>query len=168
MKISFVVPAFNEELLIAQCLRAIKAEIARTPVDAEIIVVDNASVDATNSIASSIPGVKVIYEAQKGLVPARRAGFMAATGELIANIDADTVVPPGWLATVFEQYARHKDMVALSGPYVYHDTTLRVRVMSHMFYRFSYCLHLLARYMKMGSMMQGGNFIVRRDAIDRI
>ena len=90
--ISFVVPAYNEEALIASCLAAIQAEIARTGCRAEIIVVNNNSSDGTRRIASSLPGVVIVDEPQRGLVQARRAGCRAANGALIANIDADTIL----------------------------------------------------------------------------
>ena len=83
--ISFVVPAYNEEALIASCLSSIRAEVARTGCQAEIIVVDNNSTDGTRRIASSIPGVVIVDEPQRGLVQARQAGCSAANGELIAN-----------------------------------------------------------------------------------
>jgi glycosyltransferase involved in cell wall biosynthesis len=110
--ISFVVPAYNEEALIASCLQAIVAETARTGHPAEIIVVNNNSTDRTREIALSIPGVTVIDEPQRGLVPARRAGCLAAKGRLIANIDADTMVPEGWLDTVLAEFARSPELVA--------------------------------------------------------
>jgi len=113
--ISFVVPAYNEEALIASCLAAIKAEIARTGCRAEIIVVNNNSTDGTRHIASSIPGVVIVDEPQRGLVEARRAGCCAANGELIANIDADTMLTEGWLRTALEEFSRSPDLVALSG-----------------------------------------------------
>ena len=51
--VSFVVPAYNEEALIASCLNAIQAEISRSGCNAEIIVVNNNSTDDTRRIASS-------------------------------------------------------------------------------------------------------------------
>jgi glycosyltransferase involved in cell wall biosynthesis len=65
LSISFVVPAYNEEALIASCLAAIQAEIARTGCPAEIIVVDNNSSDGTRRIASSVPGVVIVDEPQR-------------------------------------------------------------------------------------------------------
>lgn len=169
MQISFVVPAYNEEALIAQCLKAIQAEIDRTPCSAEIIVVDNASTDQTHSVASSIDGVKVVYEPLKGLVQARRAGFQASIGELIANIDADTILPEGWLKKVFKNFENTPGLVALSGPYIYYDASLRVRIMTHLFYCVSMVFYFLNRFiLKVGSMLQGGNFVVRREAIEAI
>lgn len=168
MKISFVVPAYNEEALIEHCIKAINAEISRTNCDAEIIVVDNASTDRTNLVASAIAGVKVVYEPLKGLVQARRAGFQASTGDLIANIDADTILPEGWLKTVIEEFSTSPKLVGLSGPYIYYDAPLRVRMMTAGFYRVSYFFYLMNRILKVGSMLQGGNFVVRREAINAI
>lgn len=168
MKISFVVPAYNEEALIEKCINAISAEITRTKCAAEIIVVDNASTDRTNAVASALPGVTVVYEPLKGLVQARRAGFQACSGDLIANIDADTILPEGWLTIALNEFTKTPALVALSGPYIYYDASLRVRLMTAFFYKVSFCFYLLNRLLKVGSMLQGGNFIVRRAAINAI
>ena len=112
LSISFVVPAYNEEALIASCLAAIQAEIDRTGCQAEIIVVNNNSSDRTRRIASSIPGIVIVDEPQRGLVQARRAGCRAANGELIANIDADTMLTEGWLRRALEEFSRSPDLVA--------------------------------------------------------
>jgi len=165
--ISFVVPAYNEEALIASCLHAIVAEIARTRCQAEIIVVDNSSTDRTRVIASSIPGVTVVDEPQRGLVQARRAGCLAASGRLIANIDADTMLPQGWLDTVLAEFARSPGLVALSGPFIHYDMSRTVQAVVAVFYRFAFLTYLLVRFVfRAGSMMQGGNFVVLKSALD--
>ena len=110
--VSFVVPAYNEEALIGSCLTAIVGEISLTCCRAEIIVVNNGSTDATQKIASSYPGVKVVDEPQRGLVQARRAGCLVSKGEFIANIDADTILPEGWLRMALAEFARRTDLVA--------------------------------------------------------
>jgi glycosyltransferase involved in cell wall biosynthesis len=164
--ISFVVPAYNEEALIASCLSAIAAEIARTRYPAEIVVVNNNSTDRTREIALSVPGVTVVDEPQRGLVQARRAGCLAATGRLIANIDADTIVPSGWLDTVIAEFERSPGLVALSGPFVHYDVSRTVRIVVSVFYRFAFTTYLLVRFVfRAGSMMQGGNFVVRKSAL---
>src|SRR6516162_6662863 len=119
--VSFVVPAYNEEALIASCLAAIVAEISRTRCQAEIIVVNNGSTDATRQIALSTSDVKVVDEPQRGLVQARRAGCLVSKGKFIANIDADTILPEGWLHIALMEFARRPDLVALSGPHIYYD-----------------------------------------------
>jgi glycosyltransferase involved in cell wall biosynthesis len=167
--ISFVVPAYNEEALIASCLYAILAEISRIGCGAEIIVVDNNSTDGTRQIAAAIPGVVIVDEPQRGLVQARRAGCLAARGELIANIDADTMIPPGWLDMVLAVFAKYPDLAALSGPFIHYDVSKTVRATVAVFYRFAFLGYLLVRFVfRAGSMMQGGNFVVRKSALDAV
>ena len=165
-KISFVVPAYNEELLLPACLNAIKAEIERTGCDADILVVDNASTDGTAAVAAAIPGVRVVHEPSKGLVAARRCGFENASGVLIANIDADTLVPQGWLGRVLAAFAQDPKLVALSGPYDYYDVPFHIRAISRMFYMIAFSTYAFNKHvLGVGSMVQGGNFIVLRDAL---
>ena len=97
MKISFVIPAYNEEGYLGECLASVRRELARGRYDAEVIVVNNASTDKTAEIARSFPGVIVVDEPKKGLSQARHSGFAASSGDLIANVDADTILPKGWL-----------------------------------------------------------------------
>jgi glycosyltransferase involved in cell wall biosynthesis len=170
MKISFVVPAYNEQALLTRSLIAIRDEILRAGQiigqDAEIIVVNNASTDNTREVALAIPDVRVVDEPRKGLVQARWTGFEASTGTLIANIDADTVIPAGWLTEVMHQFDRGKNLVALSGPYIYYGVPARVNFVVGAYYRLAYTAYLLNRFvLNVGSMLQGGNFIVSRAAM---
>jgi glycosyltransferase involved in cell wall biosynthesis len=166
IKISFVVPAYNEERHLARTLSAIIAEMRRTDCAAEIIVVNNASTDGTGALAASFPDVIVVDEPEKGLVQARRAGFERATGDLIANIDADTIVTEGWLGRVLDQFRRQPGLVALSGPYIYYDVPKSTRVFVRAFYVMGYFFYVLNRFvLGVGSMLQGGNFVVRRSAL---
>lgn len=167
--ISFVVPAYNEEKHLGRSLTAIVAETRRSGRTAEIIVVNNASTDATGDIAASFPEVVVVDEPVKGLVQARRAGFLHASGELIANVDADTIVTPGWLDRVLAEFERSPGLVALSGPYVYYDVSKRTRAAVRAFYVMGYGFYVLNRFvLRAGSMLQGGNFVVRRTALEQI
>jgi glycosyltransferase involved in cell wall biosynthesis len=169
LTISFVVPAYNEEALIASCLYAILAETSRVGCRAEIIVIDNRSTDRTRQIAAAIPGVVIVDEPQRGLVQARRAGCQAASGQLIANIDADTMIPPGWLDTVIAAFAKHPDLAALSGPFIHYDVSKTVRATAAVFYRWAFVGYLFVRFVfRAGSMMQGGNFVVRKSALDAV
>ena len=167
-EISFVVPAYNEEALLPRCLEAIAAEIARSDCAAEIVVVDNASTDRTREVALTMPGVRLVEERERGLVPARRAGHRAARGALIANVDADTIVPEGWLDRTMAEFAADPGLVGLSGPYIYYDSPRKVRAAAACFYRCAFVAYLVVRFvMHAGSMMQGGNFVVRRDALEQ-
>jgi glycosyltransferase involved in cell wall biosynthesis len=167
LSVSFVVPAYNEEALISSCLASIQAETSRTGCQAEIIVVNNGSSDDTRRIALSYPGVIVVDEPQRGLVQARRAGYLAANGTLIANIDADTILAEGWLSTALAQFARSPNLAALSGPCIYYDLPRSAQLVAAAYYRIAFVVYLLVRFVvRAGSMMQGGNFIVSKSALD--
>jgi len=166
MKLTFVIPAYNEEALIGKCLESVVAEVARSGRPAGIIVVNNASVDRTGEIARSFPGVEVVDEPKKGLVNARDAGFAASAGyDLVANIDADTLVPEGWLDTVYSEFERDSGLVCLSGPYVYYDLSGWNRFLVEAFYVLTKLIYLMNRYvLRVGSVVQGGNFVFKRQA----
>ena len=169
MKISFVVPAYNEQVGLGATLAAILAQIKRTGCDAQVIVVNNASTDNTEAVARSYAGVTVVNEPQKGLYHARRAGLVVATGDLVANIDADTIIPDGWIERALREFAANPKLMALSGPYIYYDVSPSLRFFVNLFYRFGYIFYALNRFaFKVGSMMQGGNFIVRRSGLEAI
>lgn len=168
MRLSFVVPAYNEEARIRQCVTAIQAEIARTAADAEIIVVNNASTDRTGEVARSIPGVLVVDEPRKGLTRARQSGFEASHGELIAGIDADTLMPEGWISRALALFERHPRMLGLSGPYIYYDLPALPRLTMRAFDAIGYAFYVIGKLFGGGIMACGGNLIVRRDALQRI
>lgn len=102
LRISLVIPAYNEESHLAECLEA--ALNQSTPFW-EIIVVDNKSTDKTANVAAQYSGVRVLKEAKRGIAHARNRGFNAARGDIIARIDADTVLPTDWAAHISSFYA---------------------------------------------------------------
>jgi glycosyltransferase involved in cell wall biosynthesis len=163
MKLSFVIPAYNEEKYIGRCLDSIHRELRGKDHDVEIIVVNNASTDRTHEVAMSFDGVKVVYEPQKGLVSARQAGYLASTGHLIANVDADTRLPKGWIDKVFSEFSRDEKLAALSGPYLYYDLSWWRLGLVKFFYYVGFLSHTFNHFIfRKGAMLQGGNFIVRR------
>lgn len=169
MKISFAIPAHNEEKLIAQCIESIQKEIARCSAEAEIVVVNNNSTDNTKEVATQFANIKVVDETNKGLVFARQCGMDHSDGELIANIDADMIVPTGWLSTIIREFENNPHLVALSGPHVHYDLNILERAFVRVFYYIGYITYILnSRIFKVSGMLQGGNFIVRRDAMEKI
>jgi cellulose synthase/poly-beta-1,6-N-acetylglucosamine synthase-like glycosyltransferase len=166
MQLAFVIPAYNEQALIGKCVESVLAEIKRSGrTDVDVVVVNNNSTDRTAEVAGSYAGVRVVDEKQKGLVSARDGGFRATTADLVANIDADTIVPPGWLDTVFREFEKDDTLVCLSGPYVYYDLSAWNRFLIILFYGLTKLIYWLNRYiLRVGSVVQGGNFVFRRDA----
>ncbi|OIO51951.1 MAG: glycosyl transferase family 2, partial [Parcubacteria group bacterium CG1_02_44_65] len=169
MKLSIVIPAYNEEAFISECLSSILVEMNGKNYDMEIIVVNNASTDKTREIIASFPQVKLVDEPNKGLVKARRAGYLASKGELVANIDADTRVTAGWFDKVFEEFNNNPRLAALSGPFIYYDLSKKARAAVRTFYYAGFLSYLVNRYLLgVGSMLQGGNFVVKRTALEAV
>jgi glycosyltransferase involved in cell wall biosynthesis len=169
MKLSFSIPAYNEEENIWRCLDSVFKELKKNTIQAEVIVVDNNSTDRTAEIAQSYGGVRVVPEAKKGLLFARERGHLSSTGELLANIDADTILPDGWVKKVLDEFEKNHKLVALSGPHVYYDLPWPVRLVTKFFYAFGFAIHSLnILFGGNGTMLQGGNFVLRRSALDQI
>ena len=103
MKLTTIVPAFNEEAYLAPTVGSIRAaayEVRGTSgVDVDIIVVDNASVDGTAALAHSL-GVTVVREPVQGIARARNAGARRAAGAVLVFFDADVDVPRTLLVAI--------------------------------------------------------------------
>lgn len=169
MKLSFVIPAFNEESYLADCLESILAQTRGHEASTEIIVVNNASCDRTREVALRYRGVRVVDEQRKGLTFARQAGFLASSGALIANVDADSRLTPGWVECVLRSFDENSKLVALSGPFIYYDLTGSQRIFVRVFYLVAWTMYAINRYvLRVGSMVQGGNFVVSRAALEQI
>ena len=87
--ISFIVPAYNEELELSSTIAAIRAAASGVTQSYEIIVVDDASADATAEIAA-MAGARVISINRRQIAASRNAGARAARGEYLLFVDADT------------------------------------------------------------------------------
>ncbi len=169
MVLSFVIPAYNEEHYLADCIAAILQQTRNLSTVTEIIVVNNASTDRTREVALRYPQVRLVDEPRKGLTHARQAGFLASTGSLIANVDADSRLTPGWVHRVLSTFAQQPNLAALSGPLLYYDLQPSQRRLVHIFYLTAWLTYITNRYLlRVGSMVQGGNFVVSRKALERI
>lgn len=99
MKLSIVVPAYNEEKLLAQSLASIRD--AAAGFDTELIVCDNNSTDRTAEIARQA-GARVVFEPVNQISRARNAGAAAASGEWLVFIDADSFPEDGLFRDLME------------------------------------------------------------------
>jgi glycosyltransferase involved in cell wall biosynthesis len=94
MKLSVIIPAFNEAKRIGSCLEQLREALAAaldTDDTSEVLVVDNNSTDATAELARKA-GVRVIFEPVNQIARARNAGANQATGDWLLFLDADTLV----------------------------------------------------------------------------
>ena len=111
--ISVIIPTFNEEENIAQCLVSLSHQnIPRA--DYEIIVVDGGSKDATCEIAKKYAD-QVFLQTSKKVGGARNDGVKVAKGDIISTTDADCILPPHWVKTLAEDF-KDPDIVQIYGP----------------------------------------------------
>lgn len=162
MRLSIVVPAYNEEAYLPACLEALQAEISRSggAATAEIVVVDNASTDRTAEVAVEY-GARVVREPAKGLTRARQCGLAAARGALVAYVDADTRVPAGWIERLMQEFSADPRVVCVSGPCTYYDGSRRERLLARVYWT----LLAMPTYRVTRYMVLGGNFAATRSAL---
>ncbi len=86
LKISVVIPCYNEEEGVRTVIEAMPAYVD------EIVVVDNNSTDRTAEVARGL-GAVVVFQPRKGYGAAYQAGLPAATGDIIATLDGDGTYP---------------------------------------------------------------------------
>ncbi len=108
--LSIVIPAFNEEAFLPRLLASIKAQ---DYTDCEIIVADNNSVDRTAAIARQ-HGARVVTGGIPGA--GRNRGAEVARGDIILFLDADTLLPEGFISKILARFG--KDFVDICIPWI--------------------------------------------------
>ena len=156
--ISVVVPSRNDADFLAVCLDALARQTR--PAD-EIIVVDSNSTDATSDVGRAA-GAKVIGESMDGIWPATAAGFDAASGDLLARLDADSVPAPDWLEQVEQRMSRPDHPTVVTGMGVFYGGTAAKRWIARHIYIGGY-------FAVIGALLGhppifGSNYAIRHDA----
>jgi dolichyl-phosphate beta-glucosyltransferase len=114
-RLSIIIPAHNEARRLPRTLDRLHAYLTEQPYTWEIIVVSNASEDATEDIvrayAERIPGLQLISLTGRGKGLAVRAGAIRSWGEVVFICDADLSMPPETLARFMEEIEMHDVVV---------------------------------------------------------
>lgn len=104
--ISVVVPVYNVEKFLPQCLDSL---LAQTLADMEILLVDDGSTDSSGAICDDYAALHrqmhVIHKKNGGLMSAWKAGFLQAAGEYVGFVDSDDWVEPDMFRTLYEKAA---------------------------------------------------------------
>lgn len=94
MKLSIIIPAYNERDTISEIIRKVR-DVSLSGVEKEIIVVDDGSIDGTRDILKDISGIRYIFhEKNQGKGGAIKTGFQNASGEIVLIQDADLEYDP--------------------------------------------------------------------------
>lgn len=102
MLFSIVIPVYNVENYLEECMKSILCQIDKIQYDCEILLIDDGSTDSSGKICdlylAKFPGfIKVYHKENQGLLATRRYGFKRANGEYIINCDSDDVLDANML-----------------------------------------------------------------------
>ncbi|MDD5455298.1 MAG: glycosyltransferase, partial [Candidatus Ratteibacteria bacterium] len=116
LKISVVIPTYNAEKTLRDCLKSV---LDQTIKNYEIIIVDNNSTDKTKDVIIEFQEkdarVKYAFETKKGRGAARNAGIKIADGDIIAMVDADCIVPSDWLQKIIRPIINENESIVMGG-----------------------------------------------------
>jgi glycosyltransferase involved in cell wall biosynthesis len=102
LKISIVIPVYNQAKYIAQ---AVESALAQTHPSLEVVVVNDGSTDGTDEACAAF-GDRIVYHRQANAGPsaARNTGLRLATGEAVVLLDGDDLLEPHWVERAVEAY----------------------------------------------------------------
>jgi glycosyltransferase involved in cell wall biosynthesis len=112
--VSVVVPTRGRAGYLEVTLDSLRSQDAAVPY--EVLVVDDGSTDGTRELLDRRQVPSLRFDPARGLNAARNAGVEATSGDLVAFVDDDVQVPPGWLRALVQGAEKHPDVDAFGGP----------------------------------------------------
>jgi len=139
LKLSVVVPAFNEEVVLADFHRRLQLSLAELPIHLEVIYVDDGSTDRTSTIITELKNSDssvgfLRFSRNFGKEVAVTAGLNHARGDAVVVIDADLQDPPELIGSMIQAWCRGADVVNMRRASRAGETKLK-RATAHLFYR---------------------------------
>ena len=174
MRLTVLIPTRDRHDMVADCLASLNGQVPQ-PEEWEIIVVDDGSDEPLAPVVertaeAGLP-VRCLTQGKAGLNAARNHGVAMSEGEVIAFLDDDTIVSPGWAAAVEDGFANN-ECEALGGRVVLQLegggelpdwlTERRLTYLSH------YDLGGEPREVNEPPLPVGANFALRRSALERL
>jgi len=114
MRVTVVVPTRGRAAYLEVTLDSLSRQRTETPY--ELLVVDDGATDATPEVAERCGARLIRHGERRSLNAARNTGLREAAADLIAFVDDDVLVPPGWLDALADGAARHPEAEAFGGP----------------------------------------------------
>lgn len=112
--VSVIIPSYNGAHVLRRCLEALSRQEAARPF--EVIVVDDGSTDGTRAVCAASPGVRYLWQPNRGPAAARNHGVREARGEMVLFTDADCEPEPDWLAQMLAPF-EEAGVVGVKGAY---------------------------------------------------
>ncbi|MFT7622546.1 MAG: glycosyltransferase involved in cell wall biosynthesis [Myxococcota bacterium] len=158
--ISIIVPVHNDAASVQACIEGLQQQ---TDSAFEVVLVDDASTDATPAVLAASGYSVVTLPTNKGQAVARNAGVAAASGHVLIFLDADTLPPPDWVTTHRRLLLDHPDATMICSGY---STNLRDGAAAWFaYYEQAFRRRGLARWIDSAS---GANVAVRRTVFEEI
>lgn len=157
--LSIIIPAFNEELYLDDCLKSIQTNHHYH--HCEVIVVDNNSSDQTIKTASKYP-FKVLHNDRPGVAATRNHGASAAKGQFLYFLDSDCRVPPHFLSSLLTYLENNPDTKVLGGPIIYDRDGIIPYIVTHHFQYFYWYFRFMKSLFGIQS-FSGGNVIIQKN-----
>jgi glycosyltransferase involved in cell wall biosynthesis len=162
--ISVIVPAYNEEKYIFDCLSSVF--VWKTDRSFEVIVVDNNSEDTTAEIASKF-NVKLVLEKKPGASAARNTGASLAKSEILYFLDADCRLLPGVLGKILEAFDTHPDVTIVAGPPIYDRDGFLPYLITDKLQYFYFYMRIFKVITKV-DLFPGGGFAIKKDVFEKV
>lgn len=118
--LSIIIPTRNRWAFLRDALDSLKSEVAED-IPVEIIVIDNGSTDSTRDVVAAFAAIAAcpvvyLYEGLPGLHVGRHLGAERSRAPLLAYLDDDVIVQPGWLRAVVERFGADDRIALVGGP----------------------------------------------------
>lgn len=126
MRASVVIPAYNAEKLLPECLKSLVDQTIPRQ-EYEIVVVDDGSTDGTARVAASFPGVRVVSQKNQGPAAARNLGAKEARAEIVLFTDSDCVPQRDWVERMLEPFDADPKLAGDKGRYLTRQKELAAR-----------------------------------------
>ncbi len=160
-KVSIVIPAYNEEKYISDCLLSLANQ--KTGHWFEVILVDNCSSDKTAAMAEKYRqflNLKIISEKIKGRGRARAVGFASAAGEIILSTDADCILPENWIEQMVSALQKSGCQAAAGSFSIKDQTAVKNFLVSNAWFLIKTAFSVVFGY----CFLFGSNFAIKKES----